>query len=43
MFELKVTTQNIKEDLNRDMKNLRKKNLVTLVTQKTQWNATPVD
>jgi hypothetical protein len=41
-----MTTQNIKEELNKDMENLRKKNQteileikVPLVKQKTQWKA----
>jgi hypothetical protein len=42
MYELKKTTQNIKEELNKDMKNFRKKNhtevleiKIPLVKQKT--------
>jgi hypothetical protein len=45
-----MTTQNIKERLNKDIENLRKKNQtaileieVPLVKQKTQWKATPED
>jgi hypothetical protein len=45
-----VTTQNIKEELNKNMENLRKKNQTeileikfSLVKQKTQWKATPAD
>jgi hypothetical protein len=49
--ELKLTTQNIKRELNKDMENLRKKNQteileikkISLVKQKTQWKATPAD
>jgi hypothetical protein len=45
-----MTTQNIKEELTKDMENLRKKNQtkileikVLLVKQKTQWKATIAD
>jgi hypothetical protein len=31
MFEIKMTTQNIKEELNKDMKNLRKKNQIEIL------------
>jgi hypothetical protein len=50
IYELKKTTQNIKEDLNKDMENLRKKNhtqileIKSIISQtKTQWKATPAD
>jgi hypothetical protein len=43
-----MTTQNIKEELNKDKENLRKKNQtkileknVPLVKQKAQWKAAP--
>jgi hypothetical protein len=40
-----MTTQNIKEELNKDMENFRKKNhtKITLVKKKSQWKATPAD
>jgi hypothetical protein len=44
-----MTIQNIKEELNKDMENLRKKNQTNLVNKKsfsqtkTQWKATPAD
>jgi hypothetical protein len=45
-----MTTQNIKEESNKDMENLRKKNQteileikVPLAKQKAQWKATPAD
>jgi hypothetical protein len=49
-YECKMTTQNIKEELNKDMKNLREKNQTEILEtkvpfsqQKTQWKATPAD
>jgi hypothetical protein len=42
VYELKMTTQNIKEELNKDMENLRKKNQIEILeikspcSQKTQ-------
>jgi hypothetical protein len=50
MYEIKKTTQNIKEELNKDMENLRKKNQTEILEikssfseTKTQWKATPAD
>jgi hypothetical protein len=50
VYELKIRTQNIKEELNKDIENLRKNNRqkfwkfkVPLVKQKTQWKATPTE
>jgi hypothetical protein len=49
-YEIKKTTQNIKQELNKVMENLRKKNQtetleikIPLVKQKTQWKVTPAD
>jgi hypothetical protein len=45
-----MTTHNIKEELNKDMENLRKKNHTEILERKspfietkTQWKATPSD
>jgi hypothetical protein len=45
-----MTTQNINEELNKDMENLTKKNQSEILKikssfskQKTQWKATPAD
>jgi hypothetical protein len=35
MYELKLTTQNIKEELNKDMENLRKKNQIEILEIKS--------
>jgi hypothetical protein len=34
MYESKMTTQNIKEELNKDMENLRKKNQTEILGEK---------
>jgi hypothetical protein len=51
MYKLKMTTQNIKEELNKNMENLRKRikqkswkqNFPVVKQTKTQWKATPAD
>jgi hypothetical protein len=51
MYELKVKTQNIKEELNKDTENLRKKNQTDILEikspfsqiKKRQWKAMPGD
>jgi hypothetical protein len=40
MYEVKMTTQNIKEDLNKDMKTSEKR---IKQKHKTQWKAVPAD
>jgi hypothetical protein len=39
-YELKMTTQNIKEDLNKDMENLRKKNQTEILGRKSPFSQT---
>jgi hypothetical protein len=40
IYELKITTQNIKEKLNKDMENLRKKNQTELLEIKSPFKQT---
>jgi hypothetical protein len=40
VYELKMTTQNIKEELNKDMENLRKKNQIEILEIKSPFRQT---
>jgi hypothetical protein len=40
IYELKMTTQNIKEELNKDMENIRKKNQIEILEIKSPFSQT---